>query len=161
MGFTTPAPPPLAAEFDTVTVRLAEVAVLPAASRATAVITALPLAEVMVFQAIENGGVVTSAPRLAPFSLNCTPATPALSLALAVMVTVPLTVAPAAGAVRDTVGLVVSAGGGGGGGVPPVSTPRTCVGTLTMNASSRLPAVLLVQMKYCPVTSRLPLGDFA
>ena len=40
--------------------------------------------------------------------MNCTPATPTLSEALAVTVTVPDTVAPAAGAVRLTVGAVVS-----------------------------------------------------
>ena len=40
--------------------------------------------------------------------LNCTPTTPTLSEALAVNWTVPDTVAPPAGAVRDTLGGVVS-----------------------------------------------------
>src|SRR4030095_14075103 len=51
---------------------------------------------------------VRSAPRFAPSSLNRTPATRTLSVTLAVTNTVPLTVVPAAGAVRATVGRVVS-----------------------------------------------------
>jgi hypothetical protein len=43
--------------------------------------------------------------------MNCTLATPTLSLALALTVIVPLAVDPGAGAVRLTVGGVVSAGG--------------------------------------------------
>src|SRR3989475_11262940 len=54
------------------------------------------------------GAAVTSAPRFAPSSLSCTPTTPTLSVALAETVTVPATVTPAAGAVIDTVGGVVS-----------------------------------------------------
>jgi len=46
--------------------------------------------------------------------LDCTPATPTLSEALAVIVTVAGTVAPFAGAVMLTVAGVVSGGGGGG-----------------------------------------------
>ena len=45
---------------------------------------------------------MTSAPRLAPSSLNCTPTTPTLSVALTATVIVPATVAPAAGEVRAT-----------------------------------------------------------
>ena len=45
-----------------------------------------------------------------------TAVTPTLSLAEAVTVTVPDTVAPLAGAVMPTAGGVVSGGGGGGGG---------------------------------------------
>src|SRR5206468_10081950 len=56
------------------------------------------------------GAAVTSAPRLTPSSLNCTPTTPMLSVALAETVTVPATVTPAAGAVMETVGGVVSGG---------------------------------------------------
>ena len=52
--------------------------------------------------------MVTSAPRLAPSSLNCTPTTPTLSVAVAETVTVPATVAPAAGAVIETAGGVAS-----------------------------------------------------
>ena len=44
----------------------------------------------------------------APSSRNWTPATPTLSVALALTLTVPDTVAPAAGAVMATVGAVVS-----------------------------------------------------
>ena len=51
---------------------------------------------------------MASAPRLTPSTLNCTPATPTLSEAAAPRFTVPDTVAPAAGAVRLTVGAVVS-----------------------------------------------------
>ena len=47
---------------------------------------------------------------MAPSSRNCTPATPTLSAALAVTVTDPDTVAPAAGPVIDTVGGVTSGG---------------------------------------------------
>jgi len=42
--------------------------------------------------------------------LNCTPTTPTLSVALAETVTVPATEAPAAGAVIETAGGVVSEG---------------------------------------------------
>ena len=58
---------------------------------------------------MEYGEAVSSAPRLFPSNLNCTPATPTLSEALADTVTVPETVDPLAGAVMDTVGGVVSA----------------------------------------------------
>ena len=51
---------------------------------------------------------MSSAPRFVPSTLNCTPFTPTLSLAAAVTLTVPDTVAPAAGAVTETVGAVPS-----------------------------------------------------
>ena len=51
---------------------------------------------------------MSSAPRLAPSSLNCTPTTPTLSLAFAETVTAAETVEPAAGAVMETEGGVVS-----------------------------------------------------
>ena len=54
---------------------------------------------------------MSSAPRLEPSSLNWTPATPTLSEALAVTVTVPETVDPDEGDVMLTVGGVVSGGG--------------------------------------------------
>src|SRR5206468_1123308 len=95
----------------TVTLTAAAVAVLPAASRATALRECAPLVVVLVFHEMVYGAVVISAPRLAPSSLNCTPATPTLSVALAETVTVPVTVAPLDGAVRETVGGVVSGGG--------------------------------------------------
>ena len=92
----------------TVTVTAA-VAVLPAASRATAVSEWLAFVLVVVFHEIAYGFVVSSAPRLTPSSLNCTPATPTLSDADAETVTVvPETVAPLAGAVNETAGSVVS-----------------------------------------------------
>ncbi len=93
----------------TVTVTPALVVVRLEVSRATAVSVWEPLVAPVVFQVSEYGDVpVTSAPRFAPSSLNCTPATATLSAAVAVTVTEPLTVAPAAGAVRLTVGGVVS-----------------------------------------------------
>ncbi len=52
---------------------------------------------------------MSSAPRLIPSSLNWTPVTPMLSAAVAVVVTLPATVALFAGAVTDTVGAVLSA----------------------------------------------------
>ena len=84
------------------------VVTLPAASRAMAVSVWLPLATAVVFHDVEYGDAVSSAPRLAPSNLNCTPTTPTLSLALAVTVIVPDTVAPPAGAVTDTAGAVPS-----------------------------------------------------
>src|SRR4029077_8186061 len=94
--------------FHTVTVTAALGAVLPAASRATAVSVCEPLLAVVVFQEAAYGAVVSSTPRLAPSRRNCTPATPTLSDALAVTLIVPVTVAPLAGAVTLTVGGVVS-----------------------------------------------------
>src|SRR5207237_122816 len=93
----------------TITLTAAEVVVLPAASRATAVRVCVALVAVVAAHERAYGAVITSAPRFAPSSLNCTPTTPTLSVALAETVTMPETVAPAAGAVIDTVGGVVSA----------------------------------------------------
>src|SRR5437899_7493795 len=92
----------------TVTLTAAEVAVFPAASRATAVRVCAPLVAVGVFQETAYGAVVTSAPRLAPSSLNCTPTTPTLSEAEAETVMVPLIDRPAVGAVSETVGGALS-----------------------------------------------------
>src|SRR5207245_3261116 len=94
----------------TVTLTAAAVAVLPAASRVMAVRVCTSLLAAVVFHERTYGAVVTSAPRLAPSSLNCTPTTPTLSVALADTVTVPAMVAPADGAVIETVGGVVSGG---------------------------------------------------
>src|SRR6266853_2066750 len=96
---------------DTVTVTGAEVERLPAASRAIALRVCEPLLAAVVFQEIEYGALVSSAPRLAPSILNCTPTTPTLSEALAVTLVVPETVAPEAGDVTLIVGGVVSDGG--------------------------------------------------
>src|SRR5438128_6545303 len=93
----------------TVTLTEAVVAILPAASRATAVRMCAPAEASAVFQLVAYGAVVTSAPRLAPSSMNCAPTTPTLSVALAEIVTVPATVAPLAGAVKETAGGVLSA----------------------------------------------------
>src|SRR5207253_918899 len=93
----------------TVTLTAAEVAVFPAASRATAVKVWDPLLAVVVIQARVQRAAVISEPRLTPSSLNCTPTTLTLSEAMAETVTVPETVAPFAGAVIATVGVVVSA----------------------------------------------------
>src|SRR5437660_3890708 len=86
----------------------AEVAVLPAASRAIAVRVCTPFLAVVLFHETAYGTVVTSAPRFAPSSLNCTPTTPTLSAALTETVIVPVTVAPATGAVMETAGGVAS-----------------------------------------------------
>src|SRR5947209_18836539 len=66
----------------TVTLTALAGAVLPAASRATAVRLCVPLLAAVVAHEMAYGAVVSSAPRLAPSSLNCTPTTPTLSEAL-------------------------------------------------------------------------------
>jgi hypothetical protein len=98
--------------FDTVTVILPDVVVFPAASRAVAVRVCVPFPAVVVVHDIEYGDAVSSAPRFAPSSLNWTPDTPILSDAVADTAIIPETVAPDVGAVRETVGNVVSEGGG-------------------------------------------------
>src|SRR5438034_11286924 len=60
----------------TTTERAVAVDWLPAASRATALSVCVPFAIVVVFHVTLYGAPVSSAPRLAPSSLNCTPATP-------------------------------------------------------------------------------------
>src|SRR4029450_10884545 len=96
------------AMLSTVTATLAEVVTLPAASRATADTVCGPLAADAVFHGTEYGAVVSSAPTLAPSTLNCTPVTPTLSVAVAEMAVVPAIVAPGAGDVTATAGGVVS-----------------------------------------------------
>src|SRR6476469_7461428 len=83
--------------FETVTLTTVLVVELPAASRAFAESVCEPLEAVVLSQEIEYWDVVSSVPRGAPSSRNCTPATPMLSAALAETVTGPLTVAPPAG----------------------------------------------------------------
>src|SRR3989442_2222692 len=90
--------------FATVTVTATAVVVLPAASRATAVSACDALLAVVVSHASAYGAVVSSTPTFAPSRRNWTPTTPTLSDALALIVVVPETVAPLAGAVRLTVG---------------------------------------------------------
>src|SRR5437667_358431 len=75
----------------TVTVTVAEVVVFPAASRATAVRVCEPLLTAVVSQEREYVLVVSSGPRFAMSSLNCTPTTPTLSEAVAETVMVPET----------------------------------------------------------------------
>ena len=102
-------PPGGGAVLETVTVVPADVAELPAASRARASVVCEPFVAVAGrSHAIEYGAVVSSAPRLAPSSRNWTPATPTLSLALAVTDHRAAHLALAAGAVIATVGGVVS-----------------------------------------------------
>ena len=57
---------------------------------------------------------MSSVPRLLPFSRNCTPVTATLSDALAVTVTVPLSVEPVDGDESETEGGEVSERRGGG-----------------------------------------------
>src|SRR5205807_2249614 len=92
----------------TVTLTAAEESVVPAASRATAVKVCEPSATLAVFHATAYGADVSSAPIGAPSTKKRTPATPMLSEALALMVTVPLRAAPAEGAVMAAVGAVLS-----------------------------------------------------
>src|SRR5204863_326167 len=80
----------------------ADVAGLPAASRARAVRACAPLAAVVVVHAIVYGAAVTSTPRFAPSRRNCTPATRVSSVAFAETLTVPDTVAPFDGAAIET-----------------------------------------------------------
>src|SRR5215472_11401727 len=97
------------AVFDTVTVSAAEVVALPAASLATAVIVTLPFWSFVVSTLTANGVVVAIPSDVEP-AKNSTLATPTLSVAFAVNDTVPLSVAPAAGAVMLTCGAMVSGG---------------------------------------------------
>jgi hypothetical protein len=93
---------------ETVIVTALDVVAFPAASRARAVNEWEPGLAAVVFHETEYGAVVSSAPRLAPSSMTWTPATPALSEAVAVTLIVPETVAPDVGDVMLTVGGVVS-----------------------------------------------------
>ena len=98
-----------AAWLKTVTVTGAEVVVFPALSRATAVSVCVPFADFVVSQVALYGAAVLSAPSGWPSRRSCTPATPTLSLALAVTVTDVATVCPGAGLLIATVGGLVSA----------------------------------------------------
>jgi hypothetical protein len=111
--------------FETVTVTGAEVTLLPAASRATALIVCVPSAAVVVFQGIEYGALVSAGPASAPSSRNWTLVTPTLSEALAVTLIVPETVAPFAGAVMLTEGAVTSLNTVTVTGLEFQRTPRT------------------------------------
>jgi len=88
----------------TVTDTPALVVFVPAVSVAIAVNVCFALLSVVVLSDSEYGDVVSAAPEFAPSIWNCTLAIPMLEDALAVTVIVPLTVAPLAGAVMETVG---------------------------------------------------------
>src|SRR2546426_7209755 len=75
-------------------------------------VVGVPSRAVAVSQEIEYVLVVSTGPRLTSLSLNWTLATPTLSAAVAETVIAPETALSAAGAVRDTVGGVVSGAGG-------------------------------------------------
>jgi hypothetical protein len=94
----------------TVTVIPLAVAVFPTVSVASAVNVWVVLVADVVSQdtAYPGPAPVTALPRFAPSNWNCTDDTPALSVAFADTVTLPLTVAPGAGAVIVTTGGVVS-----------------------------------------------------
>src|SRR5207302_8784960 len=116
---------------DNVTVTGADVVRLPAPSRATAVRVWAPLAAAVVSLAVALPILVSSAPRLAPSSWNCTPTTPTLSEALALTVIVLPTVLPDVGAVIATAGAVV----------PFETVTVTAVEVATFPAASRARAV--------------------
>src|SRR5947208_8057114 len=105
---TNTSPPVEGGPFETVTVTAADVAVLPAASRAMTVRVWGPSLVPRVFHWRLYGAAGSSGPRLAPSSWNWTRSTPTLSEAVAVTLIVPDTGSPLAGAVRLTVGGVVS-----------------------------------------------------
>jgi len=131
--------------FATVTVTGAELVRLPAASRATAARVCEPLLTLAVFQGIEYGALVSSAPKLAPSILNCTPTTPTLSEALAVTVTVADTVWPLLGEVMLTVGGVVSEGGAF------ATVTVTGAEVVRLPAASRAMAVMVCEPFAAPV----------
>ena len=78
-----------------ITLTVADNVWFPAASLATAERLHDPFGRDVVSQEMTYGAVVISGPRLAPFTLNCTPATATLSNAEAETVVIPETVAPA------------------------------------------------------------------
>jgi hypothetical protein len=99
------------AAFDVVIFTPTLVVSFPPTSRARADNVCEPFAVEALFQEMEYGAVVSSLPMGDPSSRNCTPAIPRLSLAVADTVTAPVTVAPFAGAVIETVGGVASPSG--------------------------------------------------
>jgi hypothetical protein len=100
--------PEMVSGFETETLTAEEV-VFPAASLARAATAWVPLVVVVVSQITVYGAVATGSPIGFPSRRNCTLVTPTLSEAEAEMVVVvPETVAPLAGAVSETVGGWVS-----------------------------------------------------
>jgi hypothetical protein len=94
--------------FDTVTVIVADVPTLPAASNALQTMVCDALVNVVVFQANESDVALVLLATTVPSIRSCICVTPTLSAAVAVTVTVLETVAPLAGAVTEVVGGVVS-----------------------------------------------------
>src|SRR5258708_1281342 len=102
--------------FDTVTVTVADVPTLPAASKAFETIVCDPLATEALFQLNESVVALVLLAATVPSIRICIWVTPTLSDAVALIATVPDTVAPLAGAVIEVVG--------GGVSVVPVVTFR-------------------------------------
>src|SRR5207245_986609 len=92
----------------TVTVTAADVVELPAASRATAASVWVPLVPVVVVHETAQRAAGPSPPWFAPSIVAFSPTPPTLSVAVAVPFPTLVRSVPAAGAVRDTVGAVVS-----------------------------------------------------
>ena len=88
----------------------ADTVVLPEVSRARAVSVCAPLGTPRVSQGSRRARPCPPAPADVPSTKNCTPATPTLSAALAVMVTMSLTWALFAGEMMDTDGAPGPAG---------------------------------------------------
>src|SRR5262245_24334964 len=108
------------APLSTVTGTFADVVWLVPTSRARALRVWPPFGVPVVSQLTLYGAAVSSSPRGWPSRRNCTPATPMSSDALAVTLMVPLNVEPAAGAVTDTDGGLLSAG------APLVNQTESC-----------------------------------
>jgi len=106
---------------ETVTVTGSDVHSMPSESLATAVSVCETLLTIAVFQETEYGAEVSSAPRLAPSSLNCTPLTARepMMVTLAVTGTVPLTGDPSAGDVMVTIRLLSNCAWAGCGAIRP------------------------------------------
>src|SRR5262245_41660389 len=96
----------------TITVTGIALVLLPAASLATAPNVCGLLAVRKVFQLVRNGGPEMSGPKTSPSSSNCTPATPTLSEASALITITPETLALSTGVVRVTTGGTASVSAG-------------------------------------------------
>ena len=138
--------PPLDEPLLTVTLTAALVVRLPAASRATAVSVCGPLLAVVVLQVAEYGEAASSVPRGAPSSMNCTPATPTLSEAVAATVMFPDTVAPPTGEVIVTVGGVASVFD---------TVTETPADVTALPAASRATAVSVCEPSATPVVAQV------
>src|SRR5258708_6660297 len=144
------------AALDTVTVTAAEVATLPAASRARALRACAPFATFVVSKATEYGAAVSSAPSAAPSIRNCTPATPTLSDAVAVTVIVPARVVPDAGDAMLTIGGVVSLNTVTVTGAEVYSRPIKSRATAIKVCEPLLAAVVFHEIEYGALVSSAP-----